>query len=505
MATKKVVPYYKNKYWQGTLTVAECEALLQTIGQKAVPELRHCICNLGDDQIAYLKEHTEEDMSDMSVGQLTDLQTVGVKFMYLSRRCLIGDQVGLGKTVQSAGLMNLLRKNYGYSTLFLTEKTSAEQIRDKLMKFTGRYVELVQTAENTRVKKFIATHKEGYDVVGTHALLSCSSFLAWCAEHPFSCIIIDESSIVRTSTTQAYRGAKALFKKAKYAILLNATPLETTLQDLYNQLKLVDEPLVPTKTEFERAFCKKRPSKNGVYWEIEGYKNANVFNEAVKLRYLAHTREESGAVCENNAIEVLQIPQTKIQKRITPLTSLHALVADYPTGVYPDIEYTEETTGKLRVLVQLMETLKEKKVIIYCKYKECQKALLSYLTEKGRKPYILNGEVKDTERNRVITAINTGEVATLMTNIVRAYDVQDCDICILYSMDGNPQAMVQLFGRITREFDIRNKSLYFFVSEGREQALFENNIKNKASASLRFTQGSNFVLEHIAHCNLLDV
>ena len=168
-------------------------------------------------------------------------------------------------------------------------------------------------------------------------------------------------------------------------------------------------------------------------------------------------------------------------------------------------EYTEETTGKLRVLVQLMETLKEKKVIIYCKYKECQKALLSYLTEKGRKPYIPNGEVKDTERNRVITAINTGEVDTLITNIVRAYDVQDCDICILYSMDGNPQAMVQLFGRITREFDIRNKSLYFFVSEGREQALFENNIKNKASASLRFTQGSNFVLEHIAHCNLLDV
>src|SRR5690606_734474 len=93
---------------------------------------------------------------------------------------------------------------------------------------------------------------------------------------------------------------------------------------------------------------------------------------------------------------------------------------------------------------------------------------------------------------------NNGEYDILITNVLRGIDLKACDNCILYTIDPNPQKMVQFEGRITREFDILGKSVWLLMSMGKEKRFVEKNIKLRATASASFTNtGKSMVLTAI--------
>ena len=122
-----------------------------------VEDLKGLIYDLPPSTVEVIREMKSTDFIDLPMGRLDDYQTVGVAYMYFAKRVLLGDSVGLGKTVEVAALCNLIKedykkKNMDFRFLFLTEKTSLTQIRDKLIKFTGEYVESVQ-GENKKTLK----------------------------------------------------------------------------------------------------------------------------------------------------------------------------------------------------------------------------------------------------------------------------------------------------------------------------------------------------------------
>lgn len=498
--------FYQNQYFQGSLTNERAGEILELLDTDCVPDLRHIIKDLTASQITAIqdayKNGEEIPVYEDSYGTLSDMQTVGVQFMYLSQRCLLGDQVGLGKTVESAGLMNLLYSEKGYRTLFLTEKTIVPQISMKLIKFTGRYVDTILNAEKRQLQKFFERMPNGfeYDVVGSHSLLQSSEFLYYCSLHPIDCLIIDEGYILKNTTSTYYKNAVLLAKKAKYVIILNATPLETEARNIYNQLKLLDKHFMPTVAEFEQAYCVKRPNVFGGGWSVVGYKNTNVFKKAITLRYLARTRDDVGALIKGNAVRVLYVPMTNVQKALERKTTLHQMVADYPTGVDFTIPYTMETTGKLEALVSLfLGECSGEKVLLYSRFIECQSKIVEELRKVGRKPVILNGSCSTGERDLIIKDFNLGVYDVLVTNIARGYDLDGCDRCIIYTLDANPQKLVQLFGRLTRDENIVGKTLYMMVSEGKEKQNFVTSSKMRATASMQFTRvGTNLVLQAIA-------
>jgi superfamily II DNA/RNA helicase len=138
--------------------------------------------------------------------------------------------------------------------------------------------------------------------------------------------------------------------------------------------------------------------------------------------------------------------------------------------------------------------------LIYSRFVQCQAGIKEALEEIGRKPVILNGQCSSSERDAIIKDFNVGTYDIIITNLARGIDLQDCDTCILYTLDPNPQNMVQTFGRLTRDIDVVGKTLYFLISEGREKKLFESVSKVRATASMKFTHvGTNLVLEAISN------
>lgn len=522
MGTRKEQRFYKGKYYQGTMSDDTAEAIITLVNEyKSVASLRHCIKDTPDHVIMdmkndveeYEKEHgnlegfSKDYSSQIRVGTLNDMQTIGVAFMYYAWSALLGDEVGLGKTVQVAGLANVLRDEYkqkgeSFRFCFLTEKSSIGQIRDKLMRFTGEYIGMLESAEKSTVDKYLEANKDKryYSIVGGHSLLNNSEFLISCAKNPFDLVIIDESYILKNTSSDYYINCKALFKYHKRKILLNATPLETEAREFYNQLDLLDSCYMPTVGEFNSRYCKKSKGMFGYY--ISGYKLERIpeFKEAISLRYLARTREGEGATYDNNVRKTILVPLSEEQKVLMRKTTLYQMVTDYPTGVNRNVPFNTKTTPKLAALLRLLDSLDiaNDKALIYCRFVACQKAIQDILTEKGYRSVVLNGQCTSKVRTQMITDFNNGAYDIMITNVQKGIDLNECNNSILYTIDPNPMKMVQFEGRTTREFNVRDKSLFMLVAMGKEKKFVEETLKIRVEASNAFTNtGRSMVLESI--------
>ena len=523
----KEIKYFNGTYYQGNLSDNNAQAICDLLdGNTCVTDLKHMITNLpyhviqdiidryetDENAMGFVKEGTFPLDKNLYPGTLRDEQTVGVAFMYLNGSCLLGDEVGLGKTVQVAGFMNVVRQEFAsrgkhFSALFLSEKTSVEQIRSKLIQFTGEYVGLLHAGTHDVMEDFAAHRDAGsdYSVVATHAALDSNVFLESISKHPFDVLILDETAILRNKNTSTYYNARALSSLFKHIIALNATPVELTPTDIYNQLDIIDPTLLPTRTEFESTFCKKR--RVSMYRnEIVGYKNEDIFRKAVSLRYLARTRADLGGSYEDNEYKIVVAPLSSQQKVLMKKTSLHQMCSDYPTGVSRRIPYTAETCGKVKVLLDLLKECEAKigKALVYVKYKECQAELKSMIEAAGYSCAIINGEVSGKNRGRIIDDANSGMYDVVLTNIYRAYDLPNFVNCIFYTVDPNPQKMVQFEGRITRDVDVIGKRVYLIFSEGIEMEVLKK-LQERISASRAFTTtGRSLVSDAIVNRDNVD-
>ena len=306
-------------------------------------------------------------------------------------------------------------------------------------------------------------------------------------------MVIDEAGDVLTnSNTKTYKEASQIRDMFDRVILLNATSFEKELGMFYNQLNFDDKTFLPTKTAFSKEYEVK--DFRGAYPRFTGeYKNQDKFRELINYRYFARTRRGSGAKMTNCTAKVLVSPLSSEQKELLKITSIPNMVYDCPSYFGTGIETNEVTTPKLGDLVSLItKDLKDvNSILIYAEYKEAQLCIQNILNEYDVNALILNGDSSIDERNSVINAFKKGEIRVLITNVQKGLNFGNCDYCIFYDFDSNPNRMVQFEGRMTRSYNIENKHVFLLVSRGKELKNLKKVVANRAKASDVFA-GSDF-------------
>lgn len=515
MGKAKEVLYYNDRY-KGSLTDEDCDILEELIRvdkeNGVVGDLRHIIFNLNDSDVLQLIEDYEifnNSMHDfeMKTGTLRDEQTIGVCYMYYAGSCILGDSVGMGKTVEVAGLYNLLKSAYQkgnkrpFRYLMLTEKSLVNQVRNEMIKFTGEFTDIVRSGEQDEIARFSANnpyeHDLDYNVVGTHALLTAPAFLGWLEQarqfgtngFPFDLLIVDESSVLggksSNAIVQSFNSIKKYFKRI---IFLNATPFETKLDIFYNQLALLDPAMLPTKTNFTKQYC--LMDYRGMYPKPTGkYKNQAEFKRLIAYRYFARTRRDKGAVMEDCKGGIIYSPLSDIQKEWLRKTQLNRVVYDCPSHLDPSIEFNSENVPKLGSLNELLkdQCAEADSILIFVHFKEAQSCLSTWLTNKGYSNRILNGDTKLEDRNEIISGFKNKEYRVLITNVQKGLNFGSCNYCIFYSFDPNPSKMIQFEGRTTRDFDIIGKNVYVLCSLGQESKQLQEVVKQRAKATADMT------------------
>lgn len=518
----KVVNWRNNRY-KGSLTDDECDLLEELLKVDAsngcVTDLRHVIYDLSESAVNTILDYgfSWEDFKDFvdlerSIGTLEDYQTVGVAYMYWAKRLLLGDSQGMGKTPTSAGLCNLLRMEYEkqgkqFRFLFLTEKTSADQIQKKLIQFTGDYVDFVSgDAKSSTAFVERNPYYPKYSVCGTHSLIKQGIFIEWLmsvkqetGEFPFDIIIVDESTVVGGGNTGYAEGVASWLNFVDRAVFLNATPVETHAKTMYNQLNLLDPTMLPTKSAWSKEF--EIMDYRGMFPRPTGkYKNPEEFKRRCAYRYFARTRKDKGAVMEDCTGLKLLSDLSPIQKHWLSRSSIKQLVFDAPNYFDESIEFCSQNVPKLKSLLYLLENdcAGADSIIIFTHYKCTLNSLSDWLSELGISNRVLNGEITVlAERNAIVEGFKRRQFRVLLTNVQKGLDFDNCDHCIFYSFDPNPSKMIQAEGRMERSFDIIGKHVYLLISRGQELSRLEGVIRDRTSGAMDFTNSDYSIIRDI--------
>ena len=178
---------------------------------------------------------------------LLPYQEEGVSFIHDKKYCIIGDEPGLGKTVQALKACH----DKGFKTLIVCPA----------------YLKRNWISEITKFCKYLE-----YEVV------------AYSQGKPFptgfDAVIIDESSYIKS--LKAQRTAKIhkyiAVNKPTYTILLNGSPIKNRVEELYSQVVLVYPEILkkyPSIWSFLNRFSNRTVKRYGMqeYVKYEGHRN----------------------------------------------------------------------------------------------------------------------------------------------------------------------------------------------------------------------------------------
>ena len=505
MAVK--VPTMWNDMYLGSMSEEQAEYILQTRKEQVVNGLKNMIFDFPTELIEQsmnegisIREILKRDNIDYTkyIGELRDYQTVGAAFMYLSPRSVLADGCGLGKTVEISALINWLKsRNEMGRFLIAVENSAVGQIEYELTRFTGLRV-IAMPSEASKIRKIIEktdwTKVNG--IIIKHSTLRSDPLFKWLALNLdenglckiFDTFFLDESSVIKNSKTKTYEYTKNICKIVKRVHFMNATVFENNIMDIYNQIDMMDETLLPKSWKIERDFCTfsrtsfwtKRNGKAELNFRRErsGYKNQEKFKESLKLFYFGRCKADIG-IDLPHIYKVYEVEPTNdmslaLEKgyRYSELLNCPSLIPEL------NIPLTRKTVPKLNRLCELVENeFAQNSVMIYCFHIEAQKAIAEEMKKIGRKPVILNGEcTDDKERYAIQRGFNEGTYDVIITNIKKSLNLHGGDVCIFYSMETNPAKMEQIRARIDRNVDDRIKTFVTLLYKGTDEYRFFTNV-----------------------------
>ena len=513
MAVK--VPTLWNNMYIGNMSEQQASLIMSTREQKSIPNLKKMLFNFPLDLIQKsldegisIREIIKRDNIDYSQYQaeLRDYQTTGTAFMYLSPRSIIADGCGLGKTAEVAALINWLKYKGEITRFLIAVETSAiGQTQVELARFCGLNV-IAMPSEAPKIKKTIEktdwTKVDG--IVIKHSTLRSDPFSKWLALNIdengmckiFDTFFLDESSVIKNAGTKTFDYTKNICHIVKRVHFMNATTFETSIVDVYNQLDMMNELLLPKKWRIEQEYCTYGKKQ---YWTREngkpklnfarertGYKNQEKFKESLKLVYFGRSKKDIG----------IDIPHVYKVYEVTPTTEMmlainhghrYSEVLNCPSLISDvKIPFDRKNVPKLDRLCSLVENeFANDSVMIYCFHLNAQQVIADELIKIGRKPVILNGDCKDEDRFAAQNGFNSGKYDIIITNIKKSLNLYGGDVCIFYSMETNPSKSFQIASRIDRNVDDKTKTFVMLLYKGTDEYKFFTTVVKQRAKDAR--------------------
>ena len=505
---------YKGMYC-GSMNEETIQSILATRECKIIPNLKNFLYKFPESLIerSILEEKSilnilEEEGKNANeyIHELKDYQTVGTAFLILSKRSILGDGVGLGKTAEISALINFLRvRKLFKKALVAVETTAFYQTLAELIKFTGLYV-VVLPSESKDMKKVIKnTDWSKVDVIVIkHSSLRSDTLSTWISLNIdkdgkcslYDTFILDESSVIKKVTTKTYRYTENICNLADRVHFLNATTFETHIMDIYNQVDMMIPNLLPKRWRIDKEFCKFGwntyfITENGKPVEkfsrkLVGYKNQEKFKEALKLVYFGRCKNDIGMEL-NHEHYVFEIEPSIDQLLAIEKGYRYMEVLNCPSLVKDiHLKTDRKNVPKLDRLIELIENEFDKdRIMVYCFHTEAQLAIKKELESIGKKAAILNGSITGEERWEIQKDFNDGKYDVIITNIKKSLNLYGGDVCIYYSMETVPSAMQQISGRIDRNVDDKTKTFVLLVYKHTDEYRFLLDVLRQRSKDSR--------------------
>jgi SNF2 family DNA or RNA helicase len=197
-------------------------------------------------------------------------------------RALLADEVGLGKTIE-AGLVikEYLMRQLAHRILVLTPPGLVEQWQEELSVKFGLDNFITHTDHTFRKEKLNAWEQFPM-VIASIATARLAKNRQVIEAIPYDLIVIDEAHHLKNRSSVTWKFVNALQKR--YILLLTATPVENSLDELYNLITILKPGLLSTPRAFSQKFV--------VRGDPRAPKNRGLLRDLLADVMVRHTRSQ---------------------------------------------------------------------------------------------------------------------------------------------------------------------------------------------------------------------
>lgn len=202
--------------------------------------------------------------------------------------CMIGDQVGLGKSLQAAGVMKWYKQQYHINRiLIICKKSIKHQWAAELARYTGwNKIYVTGDTPKKRQKAYDEVKSGGVLITNYHNFLNDTDLIN---QIPFDFCVVDEAHCIKGRNTKMNKNIGKVIG-GKRTVLMTGTPVMSKPDDIYGIVKMASPKFFGTYKEFEDEFL---VIENGIYGrQIIGAKNLDVLQKKIGSFLIRRTADD---------------------------------------------------------------------------------------------------------------------------------------------------------------------------------------------------------------------
>lgn len=391
----------------------------------------------------------------------------------MNGRAILADEVGLGKTIEAGLILKeyLFRRLVKRVLILVPSSLVNQWVQELSEKF---YIQTTIYRKNYRWDE--------------HPIMICSIDLAKRSPHreeinklDYDLIIVDEAHRLKNRNTLNYKFVQAI--KKKYCLLLTATPIQNDLLELFNLVSIIKPGLLGNYTNFKKKY--RNPTAKDKQYLHHLIQKIMVRNRR-KDTILDDVKRKINTVWLEFSAEEQQLydrlsntlQQTAAFSKLTYLKELCSsreacyvsLQKREPDHLQDDIsELIEEIASlphhiKAKKLVETIQNIGSKKVIVFTQYRASQYYLQWYLQQHQISAITFSGGLKPGRKDWITNLFKEHYQVLIATEAGgEGINLQFCHHIINYDLPWNPMHVEQRIGRIHRYGQKHHVNIYNFA------------------------------------------
>jgi SNF2 family DNA or RNA helicase len=419
---------------------------------------------------------------------LKPFQEVGVNFLIKNKCCLLGDDVGLGKTIQTiTAIKRLNLKN----VLVLCPKSVKEQWKKEFSEWAPELKVLI--IEGTKTERLKLWQQPAEVKIANYELLRVNEDFNFLTSIFWDCVVADEITRIKSYKAKITKLITKL--KAYRKIGLTGTIIENYPVELFNIFRFINPYVFGFWYNFKNNFLITKPE---FYYgkkieKIIGYKNLDFLKLKIKPFLLRRKREE--VLNELPPIQVLErtFNLTPFQQKIYEVIKSHAIdlinkditaigdfqllriLCDTPLALKNSNSWVRDfitddkiNSEKFDEVLAILNEIGNKKVVIFTEWYEVLAILKNFLETNNYKVLAYYGELSEQERTAIEQKfLNSRDYNILISTQAGGYGVnwQKASVMINFDSPFNPAKLYQRVGRIYRMGQTNSVVIFDFYTK----------------------------------------
>lgn len=410
------------------------------------------------------------------------IQTAKMVIENLNGRALLADEVGLGKTIEAG--------------LILKEYLLRGMVRKVLILTPASLITQWQQELKTKFDLSFKNHLEIGDwedcdlVIASLDTAKSSKNQSSVQKIKYDLLIVDEAHKLKNKKTKNWRFVNSI--QAKYLLMLTATPIQNDLIELFNLISILRPGHLSTMQKFKDEFLAerdKRMPKNSLRLRqmlseiMIRHRRADTLIKFPQRFVHTHSIElnDDEAHLYRELTEFIRkryftLPTHKNPRGINRLTlillqklmgsstqalakALEKMIAsnfykdDFDQSLQNLLDLAKNVgpSKKTQVLMEIVKSIKDDKIIIFTQFRGTQDFLVNKLTREGYSVAVFNGQLSQVEKDKCIEDFRNHKQILISTESGgEGRNLQFCKVLVNYDLPWNPMRIEQRIGRIHR-------------------------------------------------------